>query len=183
MNWELGINGVRGINWTDRIVESVGKYKLLAEHVSTSLETSFDLDLIGKELVYGKEYLLSFSWLSESDTYMQLYINDNNISTNYAYDEIKLYGSLNVGSRLDRAMVCRGTSGYWQYGDIAIQVLSNGQVTFSSKDINDSSSGIILSNFVTVPLFTVSNIEKLTPFSTNGIGIGSTFRLYEIGGA
>lgn len=150
--------------------------------VSGSAITS--LDITNLSIDKGSEYMLVSSLPSSSaSNAIQLYINDNNTSTNYYHQYLySVNTSVSAG---------RSTGAYSLWTDNGgfiitnIKLTNNGYYTWQSnisRSYGDYAWNLNMLNVYGTSTFTASSITKLTIShnTANGIGIGSRFQLIKL---
>ena len=179
----FSLNGYHGLNWNGVMAVAKG-YKLLSEVFVSSATTSIVLDgsVDGWELDESKMYAVQAEQNVVASGAMEMFVGTDLTSANYSTQLFYSSGSSNSQSGdTNNAYFLNGTSGNRTSCLSVLKHTNSGYFTWLSSIVQDYDGTPKIRQYGGMKNSTVTTVDKLT-FSagTNGIGIGSVFRLYEV---
>ena len=172
---------------TRRVSIDAVEAELLADiEVTGSAVTQ--VDITGLNTTEDDEILLVsdiVNPLGSSISY-SLYANGNVTATNYYRQELFVSGTTKLGERLNDSLAFFVSNNQKTLTFSNIKLTESGYFTTQNRGVlNYGGSGVAIISRYNTSTFTMASITSLNIISAiaSGIGVGSRFQLYKIGGA
>lgn len=159
------------------------EYQKLAD-VIVSGSAVTQIDITGLNLVKGEEYVLVSTYLHSGSNPLIL-VNDNTTVTNYYTQRLDVNNTVVGGVRYNTSYLGAFDSGYFSFISTKIKLTNNGYFIWQSNTIRSYNTvNMFMVEWYGTSTFTMTSINKISikSESANGIGIGSRFQLYKVGG-
>lgn len=159
----------------------------LLEDIIVSGSAVTQVDISGLNIGKGEEIVLVCDFVNTSGTSGSyfLFVNTNYTNTNYWKQYLFADSTSVVSARANNAQFAYCENGQKSYASSKIKLTNSGYLIYQSSSIREYSSvNPRIFEFYGTSTFTTTNITSIRISSevANGIGIGSRFQLYKVGG-
>ena len=156
-------------------------YELVAD-VTVGVATT-QVDFSGLNFGKDDDLLLVVDDYKSSNSGARLYVNDNNVETNYYEQRLSADGTTVSGVRYNSPLLLPLNTNDRNQGFIKIKLTNSGYFVFQTEGIKGVGLSLIsLNSLFGSSVFTITSITKITIKSdlANGIDVGSRFQLYRL---
>lgn len=161
-------------------VDSTPSTSLVTDTTTGALATS--LTISGLDINTHKGYRVEIGYVNGTATAhsLDMYINGLTTATDYYRQTLSSDGTTTVSGRANDGQVLTCSASSRSTTTIDIQRTPDGYAMAFSRVSRDPGSGLLLYQYSWSKTATVTNITSLTftAGAANGIGVGSTFRVY-----